>query len=26
MPVIRDLSILRTNAVLDWINNGAVKS
>jgi hypothetical protein len=26
MPVIRDLSILRTNAVIDWINNGAVKS
>lgn len=26
MPVIRDLSILRTNAVIDWINNGAVKN
>lgn len=26
MPVIRDLSILRTNAVIDWIDNGAVKN
>jgi len=25
MPVIRDMSILRTNAVIDWINNGTPK-
>jgi hypothetical protein len=26
MPVIRDLSIVRTNAIVDWIDNGAPRT